>query len=477
MLCLWFGTSLIATQLVHAGDLRTDVETGDLKVRGSGVDVRIGTIEVRKSRRGIRSEQTSVSPTQSTDTKASSVVPRNTDSVRSQREYGSEGEPVRAFEKHNLIDGRTRTSTPAYVLDRDLPADATIEQLDGYGSRNGTTALAALAERLTKSIQRIQVYADNAGNPERAFIIVNQDAWVQLSESERARGLSFIADYLGVRSIRTDADSISRAFLDPVILNILREKGVHGMIDEAVGAFVEEGFSEDEAEQLASFVLDVVPIVGDAKGVAQTVTGKDIITGERLRRWEEAAFTAVGIASYAGGPVTKGAAAGVLGAAAQPQVLRNGDDAAKRFYAALANMKRGYLFEKEIKVLRLPGYRTQVRLVDNLGLRPYRNLDGYLPDVGIFSLKATQLADHNFAYNKGLIDELVAKYRPGTMFKGTTSGDNAGQFKIGNRLEGEMYLVVPDQQRGIPHDILQYAELRAVSIITKSEFVDGFSVH
>ena len=47
-------------------------------------------------------------------------------------------------------------------------------------------------------------------------------------------------------------------------------------------------------QQGLSLGLDVAPVVGGVKGVAQVFTGEDLITGEKLSRWEEAGYAVLG---------------------------------------------------------------------------------------------------------------------------------------------------------------------------------------
>ena len=47
-------------------------------------------------------------------------------------------------------------------------------------------------------------------------------------------------------------------------------------------------------EQGVSLGLDVTPVVGGVKGVAQVFTGEDLVTGEQLSRWEEAGYAVLG---------------------------------------------------------------------------------------------------------------------------------------------------------------------------------------
>lgn len=67
---------------------------------------------------------------------------------------------------------------------------------------------------------------------------------------------------------------------------------------------------------LLSFALDVIPVVGTAKGIYEAITGKDAVTGEELEWWERAA----GIIPVAGGAIA--------GTIAFSKIARHADDAA-----------------------------------------------------------------------------------------------------------------------------------------------------
>jgi len=70
-------------------------------------------------------------------------------------------------------------------------------------------------------------------------------------------------------------------------------------------AKVEDGYGLDDGTSLA---LDVLPIVGSAKSAIQLMSGKDLVTGEKVNRWLEAVGIVVGLAP--GGKAALKAAAG-----------------------------------------------------------------------------------------------------------------------------------------------------------------------
>jgi len=70
-------------------------------------------------------------------------------------------------------------------------------------------------------------------------------------------------------------------------------------------AKVEDGYGLDDGTSLA---LDVLPIVGSAKSAIQLMSGKDLVTGEKVNRWLEAVGIVVGLVP--GGKAALKAAAG-----------------------------------------------------------------------------------------------------------------------------------------------------------------------
>lgn len=61
-----------------------------------------------------------------------------------------------------------------------------------------------------------------------------------------------------------------------------------------VGASTNVNQDPSLGQQGLSLGLDVAPVVGGVKGVAQVFTGEDLITGEKLSRWEEAGYAVLG---------------------------------------------------------------------------------------------------------------------------------------------------------------------------------------
>ncbi|WP_351019118.1 pre-toxin TG domain-containing protein [Shewanella sp. AC91-MNA-CIBAN-0169] len=76
-------------------------------------------------------------------------------------------------------------------------------------------------------------------------------------------------------------------------------------------------------QQGLSLGLDVAPVVGGVKGGAQVFTGEDLITGEKLSRWEEAGYAVLGFFGAKG--LAKAGDIADFGEASL-KVLRQGDN-------------------------------------------------------------------------------------------------------------------------------------------------------
>lgn len=92
-------------------------------------------------------------------------------------------------------------------------------------------------------------------------------------------------------------------------------------------------------------------------------------------------------------------------------------------------------------------------------IREISRLDSYLPNKWIVSRKFTQLGEDGVRH----IDELVEKYKPGTLIKNTPR--NADAIKQGGRrLKGRMVLEVPPQKGAVPQKVLDRARDKHVII-------------
>jgi len=124
----------------------------------------------------------------------------------------------------------------------------------------------------------------------------------------------------------------------------------------------------------------------------------------------------------------------------------------------LARMQKGNYFNfiRESFYRRMGGFNEVV-------LETGKRLDSYIPGIEIVSRKFTQLANVTEKTAKGYIDELVAKYAPGTAIRQTARNADA-IAQGGAELVGQMILEVPTQAGKISNEILEYATENSVAI-------------
>lgn len=254
-------------------------------------------------------------------------------------------------------------------------------------------------------------------------------------------------------------------------LNILSKN-----IVDAISEF-DPSITDDEKLQISSIILDLLPIVGDIKAGAQTGTGYDLLTNEKVNRFIEFISVAVSVPTAGiGGRVVK--VAKVVSKLDDLKVVKNiykklNPDQLKYF---LSIVKKGFAFETEIYTIgeKIPGFifKKQVYLIDNLGKAPYRKVDGYIKGKAIFSMKATQFNEVKASTVEGYIKEAYAKYRPGTEIKSVKTGNNVN---LSGKLEGQLYLLVPDQNDvALLEKFREIAKSYDIEIITKTEFSSLF---
>ncbi|MFT4214740.1 MAG: hypothetical protein QM622_08190 [Microbacterium sp.] len=84
-----------------------------------------------------------------------------------------------------------------------------------------------------------------------------------------------------------------------------------------------------------------------------------------------------------------------------------------------------------------------------------RRLDSYDPDIDIVSRKNTQFDSVRPETAKSYIDEILSKYPPGTPIKG------------GGKLEGDLVLEIPVQNRPVPQEIIDHANGKEPQVLIR----------
>lgn len=131
----------------------------------------------------------------------------------------------------------------------------------------------------------------------------------------------------------------------------------------------------------------------------------------------------------------------------------------------LQNMIAGNRFDDYMA----PNYRYNELYLDAPGGSGYVRLDSYVPGEDIISRKLTQLGDVQPSTAFSYIDELVAKYPPGSTVADVPSTRLSGLS--GQTLEGRLVLQIPPQNGvTIPDEVAEYAFENGVRIID----INGF---
>lgn len=96
-------------------------------------------------------------------------------------------------------------------------------------------------------------------------------------------------------------------------------------------------------------------------------------------------------------------------------------------------------------------------------------IDSYTPDSAVVSRKNTQFAEVNFQTAKHYIDQFVKNYSADDAaftIADTDKNKLVMPERIGDPLQGDMYLEVPEQVRSIPANIVAYAAKNGIRFIT-----------
>ncbi|WP_435924041.1 RHS repeat-associated core domain-containing protein [Paenibacillus sp. DYY-L-2] len=88
------------------------------------------------------------------------------------------------------------------------------------------------------------------------------------------------------RRISQSLGELNKELLE--LSDLSTRKGEEFADDDAYGQKIEKGKWWEVFKTGVSMALDFVPIIGNAKGIIEAVTGRDLITGEKLAAWERA---------------------------------------------------------------------------------------------------------------------------------------------------------------------------------------------
>jgi len=119
------------------------------------------------------------------------------------------------------------------------------------------------------------------------------------------------------------------------------------------------------------------------------------------------------------------------------------------------------LFDKGNQFNRDNRHRYPYNEITVDGAKKNRVVDSYIPGKEIVSRKLTQLSEIAEKTAIGYIDEIIAKYPPGTKI---TDGPFNPNVLKGDTLQGQMILEIPVQNNPIPQRILDVATEKKVSI-------------